>query len=273
MSGCCTSSWRPAGSIPQPILEQIDYVFAQMLAPSTSTDPQAPLQPAVRSTVADRRDRALHRRAGRFRPQLRLGRLRRRPDSGRSVPLARQRGGRAPLRRPRRRDLLPRQLPRPHPADGDGRHDDVRLLRARHLVPVPHRSRSSTSPGGRCSGCGCATPSCGCCPVYRKAVRHQHLCVLPPDYSPRTTWARPRRRWPTWPAPPPPAPPTPRWCCRRLRSAPTPLLGIGRCRAHRGPAAVTGRCAARPPPRTTDRTITLRVRIAGWWLATRTSSP
>ena len=61
---------------------------------------EASAQPPVRSAVVHRRDRALHRRDGRLRTELRLGRLRRRPDDGRPVPLARQRGSRASQRRP-----------------------------------------------------------------------------------------------------------------------------------------------------------------------------
>ena len=99
----------------------------------------APAQPSLRPAVVDRGDRALHRRTRRLRAQLRLGRPRRRPDPGRPLPLARQRGGGAPQHRPRRGGVLPRQLSGPHPVDGAGGDAARRFLPARRLASVPNR--------------------------------------------------------------------------------------------------------------------------------------
>ncbi len=52
------------GIDPTPMLEQVEYVFEKMLAPTTSDRSQAPAEPPVRPAVAHRRDRALHRGDG-----------------------------------------------------------------------------------------------------------------------------------------------------------------------------------------------------------------
>ena len=172
------------GIDPKPMLEQIEFLFAKILAPIDVHRPEASAQPPVRPAVVHRRDRALHRGDGRLRAELHVGRLRRRPDDGRPVPLARQRGGRAPQRRPRRRRLLPRQLPRPHPRDDDGGDGDLRVLPARRRGTWSSPTRHSTSAGGGCSGCGCATPSSGCCPSTASCSAPTRSMYFRPGFTP-----------------------------------------------------------------------------------------
>lgn len=175
--------------------------------------PETAIQSTVRTALADRGHRALHRPAGRLRAELRLGRLRGRPHPGRSLPLARQRGGRTPQRGAGCRGLLPRQLSGPHPGDGDRGHRHVLVLRARDLVPVPQ------GPGpARYHLVGDATAAAPrlrtrITPHLQDVVRHQHPRVLPPGIPSRPHgFHRAGGRLPRR-VRRPPGPPRCRWCC------------------------------------------------------------
>ena len=87
------------GVDPNPILDQLDYVFGKVLAPSTSSDPQRRLNhlcdrlwliAAIEHYTAVIGDFALNCSWDDYGAD---------PDPGRRVPLARQRRGRAPQRR------------------------------------------------------------------------------------------------------------------------------------------------------------------------------
>ena len=112
--------------------------FGKVLGAERRSDRSgAAAQPSVRSTVADRRHRALHRGPGRLLAQRNWDDHDADPTM---VDLFRwhgSRGGRAPQRRPRRRHPLPRQLPRPDSRDVDRGADDVGVLPARRAAPDP----------------------------------------------------------------------------------------------------------------------------------------
>ena len=52
------------GIDPKPILDQVEFVFEKTLGPNDFHRSQAAAKSSVRSAVADRGDRALHRRDG-----------------------------------------------------------------------------------------------------------------------------------------------------------------------------------------------------------------
>ena len=101
------------------------------------------------------------------------------PDDGRPVPLARQRGGRAPQRRPRRRGLLPRQLSRPDPRHGVGGGDDLRVLPARGRGTWSRPIPNTDIGWWKFNRLRMRDSKLGLLPKYRTLFGSQHVHVLP----------------------------------------------------------------------------------------------
>ena len=172
------------GVDPAPILEMVEYLFGKVLAPTTSTDPKRRLNnlcerlwliAAIEHYTAVLGDFALNSTWDEHRADPTM------------VDLFRWHGSEEVEHRSVAHDVAV--------YFHDSYPDRIRAMtmaaaaifaffQRGTLVPVQIRPRQSTSDGGRCSACGCATPSSGCCPSSGSCSASQTLTYFRPAYTP-----------------------------------------------------------------------------------------
>ena len=172
------------GVDPAPILEMVEYMFGKVLAPTTSTNPKRRLNnlcerlwliAAIEHYTAVLGDFALNSTWDEHRADPTM------------VDLFRWHGSEEVEHRSVAHDVAvyfhdsypDRIRAMTMSADGDLRRSSS-AVRGTCSNPIP----PATSDGGRCSACGCATPSSGCCPSSGFSSARKPSRTSGPRYTP-----------------------------------------------------------------------------------------